>query len=66
MKKDKVDLNKLASMSPEEFSKFLKEMPYSEDRIGQGFVMPFRLPKSATNNNVQSKISESERNRNAQ
>ena len=41
------DLNTLASMSVEEFSKFLKEMPYSEDRTGQGFVIGSSLPKNA-------------------
>ncbi len=47
-KGDRYDLNTLASMSAEEFSRFLKEMPSSEDRVGQGFVIGSSLPKNAT------------------
>jgi len=45
--KNQYDLSTLASMSEEEFSKYLKEMPYSEDRTGQGFLIGSSLPKSA-------------------
>ena len=46
--KNQYDLSTLASMSEEEFSKYLKEMPYSLDRIGQGLVIGSSLPKSET------------------
>ncbi len=47
-KEDQYDLNTLASMSEEEFAIYLKEMPYTEDRTGQGFVTGFSLHKNTT------------------
>lgn len=62
--KGQFDLSTLSSMSLEEFAIHLKEMPYTEDRTGQGFVTVLTLPKSETCKKVQSKIPESETQRN--